>query len=112
MKLFLEKKKISDSLDVADSTLKKGMGLRFAEKARPLLFEFEKESHPSFDMWFVNFTIDVVYLDSKKKIVDLARLKPWTGPSRPEAACKYVVELPAGWIEKFKIKYGKKMDWK
>ena len=112
MKLFLEKKKLSDSLEVANTPWKKGMGLRFAPKARPMLFEFEKESHPAFDMWFVNFTIDTVYLDSHKKIVDLARLKPWTGPVRPEAACKYVVELPKGWIEKFRIKYGRKMDWK
>jgi len=62
-------------------------------KKRNLVFVFEHEQRVSLHMFFVFFPIDVLFLDHKKKIVEIkTQFKPFTFYKSKEKA-KYVVEL-------------------
>jgi len=47
-------------------------------------------------MLFVFFPIDVIFLNSKKKVVDKTTLNPWQLNYTPKIPSKYVIELPKG----------------
>lgn len=55
----------------------------------------------SIHMFFMRFPIDVLYVDRSDRVVRAQRgIKPWrVGPLRTKGA-RYVVELPAGTIDK------------
>ncbi len=67
-------------------------GLMFRSKQN-LVMEFNAERKVSLHMFFVFYPIDVLVLDSSKKIVEIATLKPWTFWSSSRKG-KYVVETP------------------
>ncbi len=82
----------------------RGWGLRFRKpkenRAIVLVLGSESVSGSAIDMFFVFYPIDVLWLDSKFRIVDVkTNLKPFSGITQPKAPAKYVVELPAGTIE-------------
>jgi len=65
-----------------------------------------RETYDSIHMLFVRFPIDVVFLDSERRIVDLkANLRPWLGTDLPESRFRYAIELPAGAIGKVQAEY-------
>lgn len=76
-----------------------------------LIFNLGSETKlgASIHMMFVFFPIDIVYLDSQKKVVDKAIVKPWSLNYTPKQASKYFIELPVG---KVNVKIGDKIDWK
>ena len=53
------------------SQLSKSLGLMFRLKPKTLIFYFKKEKLVPLHMVFVFFPIDIIYLDSKKKIVEM-----------------------------------------
>jgi len=74
-----------------------------------LLFIFPKPDYYPFWMKEMNFPIDIIWLDSDKKIVDItANLSPETYPesSRPQNPAQYVLEINAGLSEKLNFKIG------
>jgi len=82
-------------------------GLRFSfplRKGEACLFVLPKESRffSGVDMLFVFFPLDIVWLDSNKKVVDFRKMKPFCGVAYPKRKAKYVIEFPAGEGE-FKI---------
>ena len=81
----------------------KGLMLRKYVK-RPLVLVMERESRlgASIHMMFMRFPIDAVFLDKERRVVDIARLEPWSFNYTPKKAAKYVVEMAAG-SAKFKI---------
>ena len=83
-----------------DTFISKFLGLMFTRKAdRVLVFRFENEKKVALHMFFVFYPIDVVYLNSDKKIVEL---KPYLRPFSvyfPKNKARYVLELPAGYIQ-------------
>ena len=71
-----------------------------------LIFEFPKEEIIPLHMWFVFFSIDVLFLDSKKKVLEIkADFKPFTFYT-PKNKAKYVLELEKGIIGKTNTKPG------
>lgn len=75
-------------------------GLMFRAKQN-LVMEFPSERRVSLHMFFVFYPIDVLVLDSSKKIVEIKKnLKPWTFWSSNHKG-KYVVETP--FSHKYKI---------
>lgn len=72
----------------------KALGLMFSSP-KCLVFEFEKERKIGLHMLFVFFPIDVLWLNSKKVVVEKATLHPFTFYT-PKKKAKYVVELPKG----------------
>jgi uncharacterized membrane protein (UPF0127 family) len=75
-----------------------------------LIFEFKNERRISLTMWFVNFPIDVLWLDKHKRVVEIKKdFKPWANYT-PKHHAKYVIELPEGYGYKFKV--NDFVDWK
>ena len=115
--LFNETKKIKiiKKIKIADSFFRKFKGLVFEKKENfdyGLIFHLEREGriNASIHMLFVFFPIDAVFLNSKKKVVDIARnLRPFILNYTPKKAAKYIVELPIGLSEK--IELDDKLKW-
>jgi len=69
---------------------------------------FESIAGTSIHMWFMRGSIDVVWLNAEKKVVDCAKgLKPFALKIfKPKKPAKYVLELPKETIKKKKIEVG------
>jgi uncharacterized protein len=71
------------------------LGLMFSKKKK-LVFIFNKEKILSIHNIFVFFSIDVLFLDSNMKVVEIKRnFKPFSFYV-PKAKAKYIIELPIG----------------
>lgn len=69
------------------------------------IFFFNKPTKVSVTMFFVFFSIDVIFLDSKKKVIGIKTLYPWqTYTFKKEIS--YFIELEFGAIKKYSIKKG------
>ncbi len=81
-----------------------------------MLFIFDGESRQGIWMQNMLFAIDVLWLDSKSRIVSMERnLQPCQSmfgckTYTPEKGSKYVIELKAGTIAKNRIKLGSKVQ--
>jgi uncharacterized membrane protein (UPF0127 family) len=82
-------------------------GLMFTRRAdRALVLRFAGEKYVSLHMFFVFYPVDVVYLDSEKRIVEL---KPGFRPFSlyfPGHKARYILELPAGYIQAHALAVG------
>jgi uncharacterized membrane protein (UPF0127 family) len=91
-----------------DSAFKRMRGLMFRRKfERPLLFAFPQESRVecTIHAFFVFFPFDAIYLDGKKRVVDIHEaIKPFTPLVVPKRKAKYLIEAPAGWARKNRLK--------
>ena len=77
-----------------------------------MLFVFQEEVEPLFWMKDMNFPIDIIWINSEKKIVEITEgIYPETYPHTfsPITPVKYVVEVNAGWCAKNKIEKGDKL---
>jgi uncharacterized membrane protein (UPF0127 family) len=78
-----------------------------------MLFVFEKSGYYGFWMKDMNFSIDIVWISEDKEVVDISEdLAPETYPdiSYPREEVKYVLELPAGYIESHNVSLGDKFS--
>ncbi len=93
------------------SLLSKGMGLMFRLKPTPMVFCFPESRKVSLHMFCVFFPIDVLYLDSEKKVIELKEnLMPF-GFYMPKNKANFVVELPKHSIRENKIKLGESITF-
>jgi uncharacterized protein len=66
----------------------------------------------SIHMFFMSIPLDVIFIDYDGKIVEIYKnLKPWR-ISRIHLEALGVIEVPAGFSEKFKLKKGDKLKFK
>jgi len=97
---------ISDSTTLCQTFLSKGRGLMFKKKlefGESLVLMGKKDSitHSEIHMFFVFFPIDVLWVNSQGQVVDLrTNIKPFTPLAAPKKPAKFVIELPAGMIER------------
>ncbi|MBW3022673.1 DUF192 domain-containing protein [Candidatus Woesearchaeota archaeon] len=71
-----------------------------------LIFVFRSELRRSLHMFFVFYPIDVLFLDSSGKVVEIKEnFKPFSAYF-PKKKSKYVIELPAGAIKKSSTQVG------
>ncbi len=109
------KKKIIGNVRHADGFFGNLRGLMFERQENfdyALVFELPRESRigASVHMMFVFFPVDILFLDSQKKVVDKATLRPWILNYTPRLAAKYFVEIPKGLGGK--ISAGDVLEWK
>jgi uncharacterized protein len=89
---------IANSFLRCRSAWSKARGLMFRQP-QALLMEFSKPQKVSLHMAFVFFSIDVAFLDSKWRVVELKReFRPF-GFYRPKARASFILEVPAGWLK-------------
>lgn len=93
----------------ARNFLSRALGLMFKGSLKDgegLLIEFSSHlKSRSIHSFFMRFTIDLIFIDSHMKVVDLKTLAPWR-MYNPKWDCKWVLEVNAGTIEKNKVKIG------
>ncbi len=108
-----KKKTIIRKVEIAKTHLQRMRGLMFAPKpdyALILCMPQESRINSAIHMLFVFYPIDVLFLNSKKRVVDkVAGLKPFSLGYAPKRPAKYVVELPEGLGKKAKI--GDLLSW-
>ena len=99
-KIIIKNKKIANTITL------RGLGLMFSKESNfnyGLIFDLERETiiGASLHMFFVFYTINVIFLDSKKRIVDIkSSFKPFTLYSTKKK-CRYIIELPKNIDSKF-----------
>ncbi len=110
-----------DSVEINDGLLKatvaatleervKGLsGRTDLEKGEALLMVFEESGFHSIWMKEMNFSIDIIWLDKEKMVVDFKKnVDPKTYPETfsPSFPARYVLETEAGFVEKNDISVG------
>ena len=97
MKLFLNYKSKKFGLNVeVCNWFRRFWGLMFCrrEKAKSLMFVFDKPKNISIHSYFVFFSFVVIWLDDKNKIVDLRRVKPLEFRISSRKPFTKIVEIP------------------
>ena len=103
-------------MDVSDTDCKRELGLsgrNSLQNDTGMLFIFDKEGSYEFWMKDMNFSIDIIWVDSNFNITGIEKnLKPDTYPEAfgEKYLAKYVFELPAGFSDVNNIKVGNKIS--
>lgn len=74
-----------------------------------MLFIFESPNVPGFWMKDMNFSIDIIWIGSDKRILDMTEsVSPETYPEvfKPKSQIQYVLEVNAGWVDEHNISIG------
>ena len=106
-------------VEIADTMEKQVRGLMFRENLgenEGMLFVFGREDFQGIWMMNMSFPIDIIWIDSNNKIVDIAKEAQ---PCRlncptyiPKERAKYVLEVNSEFAEKHTIKIGDKVNIK
>lgn len=94
-------------VEVSQSEVELTQGLMFREglsAGSGMLFVFQSEGHRGFWMKNVNFALDIVWLDSNLRVVDIARgaVPCEVEPCMiylPRLPARYVLEVPSGFAD-------------
>ena len=85
------------------SAFTKGFGFMLHRKPDyALVFPFKRMRPIPITMFLVFFQLDVLFLDDKMRVVEMARLRPFVD-YWPKKKAMYVVELPIGRLGKTKV---------
>ncbi len=119
MRILKGRKPIAENVEVAESGFHKARGLMLRKKLQRdsgLLMVFNKPGKHGIWMPLMRFPIDIVFLDSRKRVAGLhPRARPISFRKRtwriyyPEKPAKYVIELPAGQIKRKNIQPGDRL---
>ncbi len=112
-------KKLLKEIDVeiAETDETRHLGLMFREnmqETQGMLFLFPVEEYQSFYMKNTIMPLDIMFINSKKQIVKIhKRTEPFSEKSLPSfKPSRYVVEVNAGFTDKYNIKEGDFIDWR
>lgn len=99
------------NIEIADNDYKTQTGLMYRssmEKDQAMLFVFPNEQRRSFFMKNTEFSIDIIYFDSNKRLINFhSNAKPFDETSLPSTApAKYVLEVNAGLAEQWNLEPG------
>ena len=99
--------------EVADTFFSRALGLMFRgsmPKDEGLLIEYSTFfKSNTVTGWFMRFSLDLVFIDADKKVVDQHVLKPWTNYT-PNHECRWVLELNVG-VARGLVKVGDTLDF-
>mgnify|MGYP001162360192 FL=1 len=98
-------------IEIADDDYQTQTGLMYRHSMpanQAMLFVFPDEQRRSFYMKNTEIPLDIIYIDSEKKVVSIQKnAKPMDETSLPsEAASQYVLEVNAGLAEAWKLAKG------
>jgi len=103
-------------LEIAETEYETQTGLMYRhsmEENQSMLFIFKKEQPRSFYMKNTEFPLDIIYINSKKKIVSIQKnAKPLDKTSLPSnVPVLYVLEINAGLSNKWGLEVGDRIEW-
>jgi uncharacterized membrane protein (UPF0127 family) len=114
LKDLTSKKVIAHRTVFCRSVFSQMRGLMFSPKdeTRALIMEFGSEKIVPLHMMFVFYPIDILFVDSGKRVVELAPgAKPFISQIVPKHKARYVIELAAGKIRENRIKTGNRLQF-
>ena len=108
---------VATDVEMADTVLKKTVGVMFRRHLPPgfaMIFDMGRDmrANIAIHMVFVLVSIDVIYLDGRRTIVDIKHnLRPWIGMAIPKKPARYAIEMAAGSAVKHGLKNGDTLTW-
>lgn len=104
-------------IEIADDEEQRATGLMFRNKMdedQGMFFIFDSEAPQAFWMRNTILPLDIIYVNSKMEIVTIIKnAKPYDDTSLPSTKpAQYVVEVNAGYCDKYGIKEGDKIVWR
>jgi len=106
-------KQVIATLKFANSYLSRLKGLMFKKKLDHVLVLKPKSNFRVFSSihtLFMNFSIDLIFLDKNKKVVEIAQVFPWK-LYIPKRSAGYILEMKSGSVEKYQIAIGDNLDF-
>jgi len=98
------------TVDIADTptTLTKGlMGVKHMDQNTGMLFQFASSLEASFWGKDTYIPLDIAFVDSKNKIIDIKQITPMSTKSvRSDGICLMAIEANAGFFKKNEIGVG------
>lgn len=103
---------LANRVEFADTFWRRFRGLmlrRNFRRGQALLFKLAKPGRYGVHMFFVRFSIDLLYLNSNFSVVEVrSALAPWR-IYRPKVKASYIIELPSSTISRTSTKLGHKL---
>jgi len=90
-------------------------GRESLEENAGMLFVYDEQATPSFWMKEMNFPIDIIWIGSDGRIVDISEnLAPDTFPQlfHPRALVQYVLEVNASWAKTYDVTIGDPVEFR
>jgi len=101
-------------IEVADSFMSRFLGLMFRKNlVGGMLLKLPKSRSrygSAIHMFFMRFSLDIVFADSDRKIVDMVSIDPWKTYT-PKVPARYVIELETGAIKKYELELEDELDF-
>lgn len=104
-------------IKVADSDQERKEGLSGVEKlseSQGLVLEFDEMDYHSIWMKDMNFSIDIIWINDQKEVVDFATFVPpdsFPESFKPAKKAKYVLETNAGFVEETGLTIGEEINF-
>jgi uncharacterized membrane protein (UPF0127 family) len=103
-------------IEIADNDYERQLGLmnrESMEELQGMLFIFPAERYQSFWMLNTLFSLDMIFINKNKEIVTIHKnTKPLSQQSYPSSKpATFVLEVVAGFTNKYSIKEGHKVFW-
>ncbi|RMH65751.1 MAG: DUF192 domain-containing protein [Calditrichaeota bacterium] len=103
-------------VEIAESDYEQQQGLMFRKnlpEGQGMLFIYPDEKERHFWMKNTEISLDMIFINSRYEIV---KIQPYTRPLSEklypsEKPAQYVVEVPAGFCERYGIKKGQRITW-
>jgi uncharacterized membrane protein (UPF0127 family) len=104
-------------IEIADDDAERSQGLMYRDKMREdrgMFFIFPNERRQSFWMRNTQLSLDMLFVNSKNEIVTIHKnTTPFSDQSYASAApAVYVIEVVAGFTDKYNVKEGDKIVWR
>ena len=105
------------NIEIADDEYQTQTGLMYRKSMQDteaMLFIFEDEIPRAFYMKNTEFGIDIIFINSKRRIVNIKKnAKPLDHTALPsDGPSQYVLEVNAGLSDRWKLESGDKVEWK
>ena len=112
-----EKSIVSIDIEIADDDAKREVGMMgrpVMEERQGMLFIFDEEFFASFWMRNTILSLDIIFINKQGQIVTIYKnTKPFSDDSYPaNALTMFVLEVNAGFTDKYGIKEGDMVSWK
>ena len=104
-------------VEIAETDEKRHLGLMYRmklEENQGMLFIFQDEEEQGFYMKNTMISLDIIFVNSKKQIIKIHKnTTPYSSKTLPSVKpALYVVEVIAGFTDKYGIKEGDQIDWR
>ena len=108
-----KKTTLAEKKKVLSNMFAQGIGLMFSRKKPDfgLVFYFKKNLDVSIHNFFVFYSIDLIFLDEKKKVIEIKKcFKPF-GVYFPKSKFTYLIEVVSGRAKESKTKVGDTIEF-